>query len=254
MNPATRIRWLPYATQLWTIPVELRGSFISWIVVIGVSRVRPLIRLGLLFLISSYVLARNHQYEALFLFGVVLAELYVQREALPVTTTETAAYKVRSSILFAVSLFFLSYPAAGGATSLGWQFLYKIAMFATQTPPIKELSIVFYPKIGAILCVYIVSQSQLLQRMFSTAVAKYCGKISFSLYYVHYAILNWFGFRVMIAFWDSPLGNNLGFALSFLLVVVPIVLCAADRFCRAVDEPSVRLARLIETWCLDKCI
>jgi hypothetical protein len=49
---------------------------------------------------------------------------------------------------------------------------------------------------------------------------------------------------------DVPLGENRGFVVAFTIMFIITVL-AADVFMRAVDEPSVKLARWFENLCLD---
>jgi peptidoglycan/LPS O-acetylase OafA/YrhL len=237
---------MPYAIQLWTIPVELQCSFITWIGVLGLSNTRPLYRMITMGSISLYLFMRSHHPQGLFIAGATLAELYLQLQestnALPVI--ETSRQKVKHAILFTIAVFFLSYPSRNGSTTLGFSMLDKLGGL------IFEKSI-HWPHTGAVLLVYTVSQSPLLlQPVFSTIRATYLGKVSFALYCVHVPILNWIGWRVIMFWWTSPLGENLGFVVAFAILFI-ITILAADVFMRAVDEPSVKLARWLENIYLD---
>jgi peptidoglycan/LPS O-acetylase OafA/YrhL len=251
MNPRSRPLWMPYATQLWTIPVELRCSFITWTVVFGLSRTRPIIRMTIMASLCLYLYARFHPYPPLFIAGAVFAEIYLAREESPDTSVETTGHKVKSGVLFTCALFLLSYPRRGGETTPGYSLLYKLGSLFVEIEPKGTLPIYFFPHIGAMLLVYSVSQSKsLLQPIFTTPLAKYLGKISFALYCVHTPLLNWVGYRIIIFWWTSPLGNNVGWLVGFSMLFV-IVIFAADIFNRTVDEPCVRLAKWLENKCLD---
>jgi peptidoglycan/LPS O-acetylase OafA/YrhL len=251
MNQRSLPVWMPYATQLWTIPVELRCSFITWTVVFGLSRTRPIIRMTIMTSLCLYFYARFHPHPPLFIAGAILAELYLNREDSPDTAVETTGHKVKSGILFTCALFLLSYPRRGGETALGWSLLYKLGSLFVEIEERGTLPIYFFPHIGAILIVYSVSQSKsLLQPMFTTPLAKYLGKISFALYCVHTPLLNWVGYRIIIFWWTSLLGNTVGWLVGFGILFA-IVIFAADIFTRAVDEPCVRLAKWLENKCLD---
>jgi peptidoglycan/LPS O-acetylase OafA/YrhL len=193
---------------------------------------------------SMYLFARTHPHPALFIGGATVAELYLQGGESTNPLVETTRQKVKHAILFTIALFLLSYPAQGGSTTLGFSLLNELGSLIFE----KAIG---WPHIGAILLVYSVSQSpSLLQPVFCTPLAKYLGRVSFALYCVHIPILNWIGWRVIIFWWTSPLGANLGFVVALTLIFI-ISILAADVYMRVVDEPSVELARWLENRCLD---
>jgi hypothetical protein len=220
-------------------------------VILGLSKTRPLYRMTIMASLSLYLFARARPYPALFITGAILAELYLSREDSINSAVETTRQKVKNGILFAAALFLLSYPRINGSTALGWPLVYKLGNLFVQIEKKGSYPNDFFPHIGSILLVYSVSKSHvLLQPMFSTPLAKYLGKISYALYCVHIPILNWIGFRIIFFCWTSALGNNIGFVVAFAIVSV-ITIFVADLFSRAVDEPCVRLARWLENMCLD---
>lgn len=260
--------YMPYSGQLWTIPVELRCSLITWMVVTGLAKTRPTLRMTLTAAFSVYFFARNHIHPALFVAGAVLAELYLVREASskpsvepqakkspfdhldraqasPKPSGETQSQQIKYGAIFASGLFLCSFPAVGGAKALGWPLLCNIAAFFVGRDKEGNPPPSLFTCVGSVLIVYGVSQSAFLQRPFSTPLAKYLGKISYSLYCVHQPLLNMFGFINFKFWWELGLGHNLGFLIAFTIQLAFTVL-ASDMFYRAVDEPSVRFAKWVE--------
>ena len=256
MNAYSKIEDMPYSGQLWTIPVELRCSMITWITLLGLAKVRPVLRITIMASLSIWSYSRSHTDPTLFLSGAILAELLLARsESLLASKAgievETRNQKIRSWALFIFALFLSSYPRRGGHKALGWPLLHNIGTLFVGNKGKSLLD--FFTTAGAILLVCAVAQSASLKRMFSTPFAKYLGKISFALYCVHQPLISWFGYR-SILFWWSITGNEtlftyeFGFAIAFSIQLV-ITVWAADLFYRVVDEPSVRLAKWLEEKC-----
>ncbi|KAF2647731.1 hypothetical protein K491DRAFT_699438 [Lophiostoma macrostomum CBS 122681] len=125
-----------------------------------------------------------------------------------------------------------------------WGPFYTVAVWTV--PDVQQ----FFLVVGAVLLVYSVSRSPSLQRIFTTELARYLGKISFSLYLVHMSILLWFGYSSIELWWwvcgsESLWQWCLGLGIAFLGQVI-VVVCVADVFWRTVDAPSVKLAKWLE--------
>jgi peptidoglycan/LPS O-acetylase OafA/YrhL len=249
LNKSSRIKDLPYSGQLWTVPVALKNSYVVWIALLGLAKTRPLIRVTLNISLAIYLYARSHKDPMLFIAGCVLAELYLDRaEKSPKASADdkTQQKNIKDWALFFFALFLASYPKGGGKGLLGWGLLQALSAMIVGENNLWE----FFISLGSILLVYVVSQSATLQRMFSTPLAKYLGKISFSLYCVHQPLISWFGYR-SILFWWRITGNGswvtyeLGIMIAFMIQLV-ITVWVADLFCTAVDEPSVRFSKWLE--------
>ncbi|KAF2706914.1 hypothetical protein K504DRAFT_412586 [Pleomassaria siparia CBS 279.74] len=282
LNARVRVRDMPYAVQLWSIPVELKCSFIAWLAVLGLAKTRPSIRISVLVAICTQLFARQNEHPALFIFGVILAELFLIRiqepQRMPVATQNSKARtlpicknhteasqrknfesrwrKLTDTVMFVFGLHLLSYPRVGGSTALGWSLLFRLGSLFTDLPvdPHKERYQNMFTCTGAMLVVYAVSQSPVfLQRMFHTPLAKYLGKISFAVYCVHSSLFSLVGFPSVVFWWRVGAGYNVGVALSFIMLLV-LTVCAADIFYRAVDEPSVRLAKWLENKCTETAL
>jgi len=252
---------MPYSIQLWTIPVELKCSLVVFLALLGLARTSAPVRITCMSLLTFWSYARSHPDPTLFLAGAILAELYLARQEKPSLigfgseskdteddSDEPQKQKAKNWALFVLALFFMSYPKVGGKTSLGWGLLGNVGawLVGDRVPWLLDL----FTCSGAILLVYVVSDSASLQRLFSTPLAKYLGKISFALYCVHQPLITWFGYDNMLFWWgitgeESALAFNMGFLIAFCFQTV-ITIWVADVFCRGVDEPSVRLAKWLE--------
>lgn len=246
---------IPYGVQLWTIPVELCCSFVSFLALIGLAKVRSNLRMGITTAVAVYFQAKRHPEVTLFLAGGVLAELYLIRQeratSAPSRTLESRAEKIQSVFLFILGLFIASYPPNGADKATFAAPLYHIATFLFGRS--ADLLYLFV-SIASVLLVYVVSRSPFLQDLFSTPLAKYLGKTSFALYCVHQALINWFGYRSMLFFWtltgnDTTGRYELGLILAFFFQTVATV-WAADIFWRYLDLPTVGITKRLQELCV----
>jgi peptidoglycan/LPS O-acetylase OafA/YrhL len=244
-----------YGTQLWTIPVELNCSFISFLALIGLAKVRPAMRMGITAAIAAYFQLKHHPEATLFLAGNVLAELYLVRQERiktnPSQQLETRRQKIQSCVLFVISLFLVSYPRRRARTGTFSAPLYTFATLLFNDDLDK---VNFYITFGCVMMVWCVSRSRFLQSMFSTPVARYLGKTSFALYCVHQALINWFGYRSMLYFWTltgkQTTGQyELGLVLAWIFQTI-VTIWAADIFWRFIDLPTVRITKRLEELCV----
>ena len=246
--------FIPYSSQLWTIPVELRCSLVCFVAIIGLARVRPMVRIGCLTGIAVYWHLRTNLDAPLFLAGTILAELFlIRQEYAPKHAPQQESGKERlcNTAGFVISLFFLGFPRKRGDTAMFWGTLYRVATFLVGDSIDAPSN--FFLTLGSVGVVYSVSRSPSLQHMFTSPLGRYLGKISFALYLVHMSMLVWFGYRT-IPFWWSVIGTEVlwkyaaALGIAFLVQTV-VTVWVADLFWRAVDAPSVTFARWIEGKC-----
>jgi peptidoglycan/LPS O-acetylase OafA/YrhL len=249
---------IPYGVQLWTIPVELRCSLISFVTIIGLAKVTPRMRMGILAAMGIYLESQRHPEVTLFLAGSILAELYLIREehlaSLQFTRSpETRAQKTRASMLFVFGLFLASYPPVNAEKARFWSLFRWIAIAVLGTED-KDVVAYFFSILASMLLVYIASRSQFLQGVFTTPLGRYLGKTSFSLYCVHQALINWFGYRSILFWWsmtgsDSVWRYEVGIGIAFVFQTA-VTFCAADIFWRLVDAPCVDFTKWVEKKCV----
>lgn len=242
---------MPYASQLWTIPVELRCSFFTFVAILGLAKVRSNLRIAGLSATAVYLHLKGHPEVPLFLAGTVLAELHVIRSEKNPQPEERKGTKIRNILIWIFGLFLASYPRHGGDKAPYWKPFYPIGAWTVGDEGKQVLY--FFTSIAAVLLVYIVDKSPFLQSLYTTPIARYLGKTSFALYCVHQALINWFGYR-SILFWWSIFGNDtimryeLGIGIAFVVQTV-VTMWASDLFYKFVDHPSVGFGRWLERLC-----
>ena len=254
---------ISYSVQLWTIPVELRCSFITFAALTGLVKTRPAVRMATIAALALYFKLRERPEPTLFLAGTILAELHlIRQERLAATAaatgpcaddaaTETRSQKMKSSALFIFALFIASYPAHGAHKAFYWRPFYLFANLFVGDGRDAKMS--FWTAIASPLLIWVVSRSAFLQTLFTTRYANYLGKVSFSLYCVHQVLINWFGYRNILFLWtltgnNTPWSYELGIGLALFAQTIATI-WAADVFWRFVDLPCVKFTRWIEKTC-----
>lgn len=205
---------------LWTIGVELYGSFLVFglLAALGRSRYRWL----------GYGVAAALLYDRYYLafpIGVAIA-------ALP---RPAGARPWRAAALALVGLALGSYPYYGAEEGF-WRWL---------PTPGSALPIVFHHTLAAGLLLLAVVWSG-AQGVFERPVFRFLGRISYSLYLIHFTVLaalpTWLVLRL-----SPSLGYLPAIAIA-LAATLPATLIAAYGFARAVDEPATRLADRCAAW------
>lgn len=207
----------------------------------------------------------------LFIFGYFLAEVhaaYHDSGGLPVWSSipfsfikSVSTHKVKTVFLYGlvvIGLWLLSFPNRDGDNSFSYVTLCR-TFFAGWNYQLMCFSIQNY---GAmILCLAIIYIPR-LQRLFSTSVCQYLGRISYSLYLMHSLMLRTVGHRLILGLWDRyPREANTErmfiATLSFLFVMLPITISVSDLFWRMCETPATKFVRTLEGWIIvkeEKCI
>ncbi|KAF7596875.1 hypothetical protein BBP40_011920 [Aspergillus hancockii] len=240
-NPWAHIKWLflymadsvniiafeyngGFNGQLWTMPVEFRGSNVIFLLLMALSAWRPKLRLWFLPVLALYFLWYGIWDIFGFIWGLWLAEKAVAAAPATGTTTREASddddeklplfpfssadwkhrllsrknftvSRITTTIAFLIGYHLLCLGDDGHLTP-GYQFL--AVLQPAKWRDNWEVMQWCWKSVGAVFMVYAISESRLLQRPFNTRPVQYLGKISFSLYIVHQAIYH---------LWRDPLRN-----------------------------------------------
>lgn len=273
-----------YDVHLWTIPIEFRASMMLFLTMVGLARMRTAVRMFCLAIVIAFSYRSDRWEMVLFYVGMVYAELDIIRGAhtnpatnhalqiyppasqqtLPtsmpkpidyVGTGQTAAAKASSSklgrlgwFLFAtLSLYLLSQPDVNSERTPGWIFL------SSFIPEWVDDKYRYFQIIGAIMFVFCTARMPSLQRFFNSGPIQYLGKISYAIYLMHGPVMHTVGYSFEKWAWGITGTEDhwytIGFALAAVFVI-PSVVWAADVFWRAIDAPTVRLAKWLETKCI----
>jgi peptidoglycan/LPS O-acetylase OafA/YrhL len=210
--------------QLWTMPLEFRGSNVVYLLIVGLSAWRAKSRLYILPVIATFYLWYGNWDIFGFIWGLWLAERavvsYLAPRENPDTEFEMAEYEVedRASSLFTLpSLSLCGKHRYSGPKSRKWIILSRVGIALTfvagyyllclgndgHLPPGYQFLSVFQParwkdkwdiyhfcwkSIGSAMLVYAIGEFPCLQRPLETRPVQYLGKISFALYLLHETI------------------------------------------------------------------
>ncbi|KAI0014669.1 acyltransferase 3 [Xylariomycetidae sp. FL0641] len=246
--------WPPYDVHMWTIPIELCHSMLLFLLLLLLSRVRVRVRVGcaLAFMVYSLHCGKWAAFE--FVAGSVLAEMHLAalEQGPPEPLDVVAVWRNRDDTSRA-SIRRQRELAIHGAIVLAFFFIAGWPNAAQWRTPI----------IGTL--------ARLAPASFpprDPEGPQSSGRISFAVYIVHGPVLDilqtyvlgrptdkyrWRnaagkGLRGLFGV-DTPLGRTACWA-GGILILFPIVLVAAHFFCAYIDEPIVRFAKRVETWCL----
>ncbi|KAI1284031.1 acyltransferase family-domain-containing protein [Xylaria sp. FL0933] len=233
-----------YNPQLWSIAVEFRGSMVVFLLVLGLAKARASVRM----IVESFILVHSFAHKrwdvALFIAGMVLAEIEVRASR----ANMSKAKSVNAFLILALflGLYLCGYPRDGATSTPGY-------MWSQQIWPYTAYRRRFWLAIGAILSVGAVVFMPTVQAIFLTRPATYLGQISFSLYLVHglgnrtigkWLIQGCWGYIGNEGFWPYTWSFVVSTTLYF-----PIVIWASDIFWRTIDVPSTRFAKWLEQAC-----
>lgn len=247
-----------YNPHLWTIPVEFRCSFALFLTMLGTSRLHAPLRMTLVASMVWFCMRYGRWDVVLFLSGNLMAEADLingtwERPPLPPSATigpKWLPQQFRPSIrkwwiaVFIAGLYFGSCPNIGFKWTPFYMWLWDVTPW---TYPEQHR---FPQTIGAVLIVMGINRSPDVQKLFTTPLSQYLGKISFAFYIVHGPILHSLGYSLMPNVW-SVVGKetNFQYCLGFLvgwMICLPLAIWMGDIFWRAVDIPSVKFARWLE--------
>ncbi len=265
-----------YDVHLWTIPLEFRCSMVLFLVLMGTARLRDNVRLVVVGLLSWFVL-RNDRWEMLLFFaGMTIADLDLRRNAhegregrgtassapsssqqptlqLPLeekpNPVPSPEQKRSKSDLFwtlvsIFALYLLSCPDAGPWDVPGWRYL------GTLIPAWFTEKYRFWQVVGACLFVFCAARSRGWQRFFELPPVQYLGHLSYAIYLMHGPVTHILGYPVQRWAWGITGTEGPAFKSGVTLAAIiniPLVVWAADIFWRAVDMPTVRFAKWLES-------
>lgn len=243
-----------YDPHTFTIPMELRGSMLLYIFLLGTAALKTKWRMIMAGVIAAYSLQLGRWDMATFIGGMSLSEIDIilgpPDALLPPTRqfgtsrSTTGATVLRWAIVV-LALYFLSYPDAGAEYTPGFVFLsdwvprYYIPLSGWM----------FYQATGALLLLPCILRSPTLVSLLEGRVPQYLGKISFSLYLVHGPVLHSLGFWIMPRLFDA-LGRTLGYAVGYV-VLLTVTMYLTGLWHKKVDTWSMTVGRKVERMMLE---
>jgi len=211
-----------YNPVLWTMTIEFYGSML----VFAMALLFGSLRARWTFYFAAIVLFLNTYYLA-FIIGMGLADVFSGK-----TSVFKTSNKIILSIVLASGLFLGSYPVGTVTTDSLYGFLNN-GFF--QTPKYA------YHILGAGMVMYVLLNSQRMQKIFSSQVLTFLGKISYSLYLVHFLVISTFTCALFLAL-HPVLSYGAAVLISCVLSVL-VIIPLSYLFYKYVDMRGVKLSK-----------
>ncbi len=222
-----------YNPPLWTIKVELIGSFLVYGFLFFFRRTPFRFAAYAIFLVALHGLI----YQG-FIVGIIFADLHINYPA--------AVLQCRRKwvvlLLLGGSLVFASFPyyAAEGLFVDG---NYLKGTFFGYLPALPGVG-GGYSMLGAVLTFLLVLLSQRVQSFLNLGVLRYFGRISFALYAIHFVILTSFTSWLFLVLFQKGVSYDANFLLVLAASLV-VVVVTSEAATLLVDGPSIRAANWI---------
>lgn len=222
-----------YNPVLWTMTVEFYGSMLVFAMALlfGTQRNRWT------FYLAAAVFFFNSYYFA-FIIGMGLADTFNSKKLM---------FRIDNKIILSVILFsglFLgSYPVGTVTNDSLYGFLNN-GLF--------EIPKLTYHILGAGMIMYVLLNSKWLQQVFSSPVPVFLGKISYSLYLIHFLIISSFTCALFLALHPILPYWIAAFISCFLSVLLIIPL--SYLFYKYVDMTGVELSKVFYNRAVDPFI
>lgn len=268
-NPFANVAgwWYPgvyrtiYLDQMWTIPVEFRGSIVLFGFLAACAKLSTRSRIALCCFTTFIAFYWQTLYVACFLGGMLVVDLsmswtpYEKRQQLSLPQSETGAEAGKQSrarsiawqaaflFVFIVGLVFLSPPLITTG-ELPFPYNYLIAMIPSGYHDGSEH---FWLSIGAILTVGALEYSPLLQKPLKWNISLYLGELSFGIYAMHNTLL-WTLYSQVVEPWRAAhLGDGYWSGLPGIAFTTLVLLWCADYFTR-IDNKVVLAGKWLESF------
>lgn len=255
-----------YDPHTFTIPMELRGSMVLYLFLLGTAALQYKWRLRIASVLTAYSLTLGRWDIATFLGGMTMSEMDIrnsdamdppkegsmipsaaraQRDAAAGLFHTPRGKRMTRWATIILALYLLSYPDSGAEYTPGFIFL------SDWVPKyyIPLSGWMFYQAMGALLLLPCVLRSPLLVRLLESNPAQYMGRISFSFYLVHGPVLHCIGFWIMPRLFDN-FGQPVGMAIGYVFLLA-LTLWLSGWWYRKVDVWSMGVGKRVEKIMMD---
>lgn len=264
-----------FNNQIWTVPLELRGSLVVYFAVLVLCFWRLRLRIGATILLMANLLWYCHWETFCFVGGMFLAEVNLfqklhcpQQQQQHQQRQSSGHYspqgvKMRNLLLLTIGLYLMYFD---GENSLppGYQWIASIqsphwTSFAQWT----DIRYCLH-SIGGLLLVGAIARDPGLQRpLAANNSLQYLGRISFSLFLVHVMVFRVLRNPLLDSIWWLGTGMEYGWAdkaysqspVAFWVtwwvsgtIIGLITLGCAQAFDLIVDKKCVKWSRMLDDW------
>lgn len=215
-----------YDIHLWSIPIEFVHSYLLFLTILMLSRLRPQARTVTMFLLLAYVIACGKWAAMEFYAGMILADFHIKRSIEAKTSAkhnesiDPAASKSPGTLrpyienqalhyivhigLFLFALYTEGWPNfdAPKTPIISWLYTHTPSSF----PPVDNLTPQkFWFAVQAIIMVWTCGELNFIKRFLEGPIPQYCGHLSFAVYIVHGPVLEMLQHRVAGTLYQPPM-------------------------------------------------
>ncbi|KIV88687.1 hypothetical protein PV10_08346 [Exophiala mesophila] len=252
-----------YLDQMWTIPVEFRGSLVLFWFCASSAYLTTRGRRLFCLIVISLCYYWGAIYAALFLWGMMIADLSFDRhperlqkiqlpqqqqdgEAVVTEPRRQSVYaKVFWTMILLVAMFLCGQPPDGQwlVGPWPWPLLSKLIPWYYDVPLAEH----FWLSWGATLLVFAIDNCRMLQIPLELGFSQYLGDLSFGIYAMHNTILWTLYFQVVEPWRAANLGDGYWSGLPGILFTTLVLLWCADYFTR-LDNKVVAAGKWLESF------
>lgn len=259
-----------YLAQMWTIPIEFRGSIVLFCFCISAAKLSVRSRMVYLWAVVLLCYYWRAVYVPEFLYGMFIAELSFSRHperlgrpALPMEENEkplsrhskmwklskAIASPIGSSIALVIGILLLGQPDPPDLGASGpFPFQYLVHFIPSWY---GDAAYTFWLSFGAFLVILALESSTMLQKPFTWSFSQYIGDLSFGIYAMHVLWIDSLYLKVLIPWQAVHLGDSYPAYIPSILIVTLCMLWSADYFRRA-DRMVVDFGRWLQTKAFQK--
>lgn len=216
-----------YNPVLWTMTTEFYGSML----VFAMAFLFGTIRSRWTFYLAASILFFNSYYLA-FIIGMGFADTFSVKKPLFKMNN-----KIILSIVLVLGLFLGSYPMGTVTTDSLYGFL-NSGFF--RTPRLT------YHILGAGMVMYVILNSESMQKIFSSRIPVFFGKISYSLYLIHFLIISSFTSALFLML--LPVLTYGAAALTASFVSLFLIIPLSYVFYKYIDNAGIEISRNFYNW------
>lgn len=250
-----------YLPQMWTIPVEFRGSIFLFAFCAAICKLTTKARIIVMVVVILMAYCWQAVYVAEFTGGLLIAQLSLVREperisepsssTVPIATNAQPAPRPRQSLLSKIAhtvLFIVAFILLGendaGQTQLRLWGSFPWVYLTKMVPPWwrEQARYLFWLSWGSLGLVYSLEFYPTLRRPLEWRVSHYIGDLSFGIYAMHVPVGMGLRSEHLESWRKAWAGEARWGYLVQALVITVLVMTAADYFTQ-MDRAVVRLGR-----------
>lgn len=222
-----------YNPVLWTMKIEFFGSML----VFAMALLFGSLRNRWTFYLAAAVLFLNTYYLA-FIIGMGLSDTFSNKKPLFKTGNKTIL-----SVILIFGLFLGSYPISPVTGN---------SLYGILNNGLFKTAYVTYHIIGAGMIMYVLLNSQRLQNIFSSPVPVFLGKISYSMYLIHFLVMSSFTCALFLALYPALAYGTAALisCVCSLFLIIPL----SYLFYKYIDMAGVKLSKVFYNWLVNSCM